>query len=72
MLAIRKDFDLAEMEQAIDGGTHLEEFEANQRQLEESGHWGVPTFVIEGEPFFGQDRIETLRWRLGQHDLARA
>ena len=68
----RAGVDFAEMEQAIDGGTHLEEIEANPRRLEESGHWGVPTFVFEGEPFFGQDRIEMLRWRLGQHGLAHA
>jgi hypothetical protein len=25
--------------------------------------------VFEGEPFFGQDRIELLLWRLRQHGL---
>lgn len=34
-----------------------------------SGHWGVPTFVHEGEPFFGQDRIDLLLWRLKQKGL---
>jgi 2-hydroxychromene-2-carboxylate isomerase len=34
-----------------------------------SGHWGVPTFVYEGEPFFGQDRIDLLLWRLKQKGL---
>ena len=29
-----------------------------------AGHWGVPTFVINGEPFFGQDRIETICWHM--------
>lgn len=68
----RAGLELAEMEKAIEGGSHLDEIEANQRQLEESGQWGVPTFVFEGEPFFGQDRIEILRWRLDQHGLARS
>jgi 2-hydroxychromene-2-carboxylate isomerase len=45
--------------------------EANQRDHERSGHWGVPTFVFEGEPFFGQDRIELLVWRLERHGLKR-
>ncbi len=27
-------------------------------------HWGVPLMVLDGEPFFGQDRIESLIWRL--------
>jgi len=41
----------------------------NQRALEAAGHWGVPTMVFEGEPFFGQDRIDLLVWRLRQHGL---
>jgi 2-hydroxychromene-2-carboxylate isomerase len=43
----------------------------NQRDLEAAGHWGVPTMVFEGEPFFGQDRIDLLLWRLRQHGVAR-
>lgn len=58
--------DLVQMEAAIADGTHLEEVEDNQRALDAAGHWGVPTMVVRGEPFFGQDRIETLRWRLGK------
>lgn len=34
-----------------------------------AGHWGVPLFVFEGEPFFGQDRIKDLVWRMRQHGL---
>jgi 2-hydroxychromene-2-carboxylate isomerase len=41
----------------------------NQRALEAAGHWGVPTMVFDGEPFFGQDRIDLLVWRLRQHGL---
>lgn len=29
-------------------------------------HWGVPLMVLDGEPFFGQDRIDALVWRLQQ------
>jgi 2-hydroxychromene-2-carboxylate isomerase len=32
-------------------------------------HWGVPTMVYEGEPFFGQDKIELLLWRMQQKGL---
>ncbi len=42
----------------------------NQNDLEKAGHWGVPTLVFRGEPFFGQDRIDLLVWRLRQHGLA--
>lgn len=43
---------------------------ANQEALESAGHWGVPTMVFEGEPFFGQDRIDALLWRMKQRGLA--
>ena len=41
---------------------------ANNAALEQH-HWGVPTMVFQDEPFFGQDKIELLRWRLEQHGL---
>ncbi len=41
----------------------------NQAALDAAGHWGVPTLVFENEPFFGQDRIETARWRMEQKGL---
>ncbi|MEG3619019.1 DsbA family protein [Magnetovibrio sp. PR-2] len=39
-------------------------FASNQQALFECGHWGVPTMSLNGEPFFGQDRIDQLRWRI--------
>lgn len=63
--AARAGLDLAQLDAAIaEHASHDAEIAANQAALEASGHWGVPTFVVDGEPFFGQDRIETLRWRL--------
>jgi hypothetical protein len=32
---------------------------------------GVPTFVSENEPFFGQDRIDLLIWRMKSKGLTR-
>jgi len=64
--------DLAELDAAIESGDQLEEVERNQEALANAGHWGVPTMVVRGEPFFGQDRIETLRWRLDQLGLAKS
>ena len=46
------------------------EIAANQDALEAAGHWGVPTLVFDGEPFFGQDRIEMAQWRMEQKGLA--
>jgi len=68
----RAGLDLAELDAAIEGGDQLEEVESNQQALTEAGHWGVPTMVVRGEPFFGQDRIDTLRWRLDQYELKRS
>ena len=47
------------------------EIVTNQAALEKAGHWGVPTLVFDGEPFFGQDRIDMVRWRMEQKGLAR-
>jgi 2-hydroxychromene-2-carboxylate isomerase len=45
--------------------------EGNQdTQLEnDAQHTGVPNFVFRNEPFFGQDRMAMLIWRLKQHGL---
>ncbi|OFX00491.1 MAG: hypothetical protein A3E78_09605 [Alphaproteobacteria bacterium RIFCSPHIGHO2_12_FULL_63_12] len=34
-------------------------------------HWGVPLMVLDDEPFFGQDRLDSLVWRLDQKELKR-
>ncbi|MBR9826559.1 MAG: 2-hydroxychromene-2-carboxylate isomerase [Alphaproteobacteria bacterium] len=62
--AAKAELDLADMDAAIAANDPMPVIEANQAALEAAGHWGVPTMVVRGEPFFGQDRIETLRWRL--------
>ncbi len=63
--------DLAELEAAIAGD--VERYEAiiseNEQAHAAAGHGGVPTMVFEGEPFFGQDRIDALTWRLQQRGL---
>ena len=35
----------------------------------DAGHTGVPCFVFKNEPFFGQDRMDMLVWRLKQYGL---
>jgi 2-hydroxychromene-2-carboxylate isomerase len=69
--AARTGLNLDEMESAIaEPKSHREEVDRNQEALDRSGQWGVPTFVYNGEPFFGQDRTETLCWRLEKENLA--
>ena len=69
--ATRAGVDLAALDKKIEANPARYEaiIEANQAAHEKSGHWGVPTMAFEGEPFFGQDRIETLLWRLKQRGL---
>jgi 2-hydroxychromene-2-carboxylate isomerase len=70
--AEKAGFDLATMDAAI--SAEPDRYEAviaeNEKAHAASGHWGVPTFVFENEPFFGQDRIELLIWRMKSKGLA--
>ena len=69
--ATRAGLDLDELDaEAIKDSEVLDaEIAANQAALEAAGHWGVPTLVFDGEPFFGQDRIEMAVWRMQQKGL---
>ena len=64
-------FDLSELDDAIESEPDrvVQRIEENHQALEAAGHWGVPTCVFKGEPFFGQDRIVDLVWRLEQNGL---
>ena len=66
-------FDLAAMDAAItaDSDRYEKIIAGNERDHADSGHWGVPTFVFENEPFFGQDRIDLLVWRMESRGLTR-
>ena len=71
--AARAGLDFAELEaEVVREPDPLDaEIAANQAALEAAGHWGVPTLVFEGEPFFGQDRIDLAVWRMKQKGLER-
>lgn len=70
--AARAGLDFAELEaETVTDAEALDaEIAANQQALEASGHWGVPTLVFDGEPFFGQDRIEMVLWRMNEKGLS--
>ncbi|QFT78139.1 2-hydroxychromene-2-carboxylate isomerase [Erythrobacter sp. THAF29] len=65
------DFDEMEAEVEADAEALDAEIAANQNALEAAGHWGVPTLVFEGEPFFGQDRVDMAKWRMEQKGLSK-
>lgn len=67
----RAGLHLEDMWDAIEDGDHDAEIAENHAALARAGHWGVPTFLVRAEPFFGQDRVETLRWRLDRLGVAR-
>lgn len=66
-------FDLAAMDAAVsaDPDRYEQVIAGNEKDHAASGHWGVPTFVFENEPFFGQDRIDLLVWRMQSKGLKR-
>lgn len=53
-------------DEAADLAAEIERNEIDQRN---AGHWGVPLFVFDHEPFFGQDRLDHLVWRMKQAGL---
>jgi len=63
--------DLAELDTiaAAEADRLTAVIEQNQIDHEAAGHWGVPTCVFNGEPFFGQDRLDVLLWRLEKAGL---
>lgn len=69
--AERAGLDFISLERAIemDPESYLRELADNAIALQHSGHWGVPTAVFQNEPFFGQDRVDLLIWRLKQDGM---
>jgi len=69
--AERAGLDAAELAAAVDAeALRLHEVvEQNQLAQREAGHYGVPMIAFGGEPFFGQDRFDQFKWRLGQQGL---
>jgi 2-hydroxychromene-2-carboxylate isomerase len=69
--ANRAGLELAELDAEAERDAEALDAEigANQQALENAGHWGVPTLVFDGEPFFGQDRIAMAKWRMEQKGL---
>ena len=65
------DFAALDAEASRDAKRYDDIIAENQKALEQAGHWGVPTMVFNDEPFFGQDRLDLLVWRMKQHGLRR-
>ena len=67
--AARAGFDLEAMEtEAAAEKSRLAALIEENQETHEKLHWGVPCMIYNNEAFYGQDRIETLRWRLQQEN----
>lgn len=71
--AERAGLDLGEMDAAVAAEPERLDaaIAASQEAQREGGHYGVPLMVFNGEPFFGQDRFDQLKWRMQQKGLAK-
>jgi 2-hydroxychromene-2-carboxylate isomerase len=68
----RAGLDWPSCRAALDDPDLRARVDADTLALSELGHWGVPVFVFEGEPFWGQDHIEDLEIALREAGFERA
>lgn len=71
LAAERAGLDLAEMDAVLATESDRLHAAIEQSQVEQrkGGHYGVPLMVFDGEPFFGQDRFDQLKWWMEQKGL---
>lgn len=63
------DLSTLEAKVAADEAHYDDIITDNEAAQKAAGHWGVPLMAFEGEPFFGQDRLDQLIWRMKQNGL---
>jgi 2-hydroxychromene-2-carboxylate isomerase len=68
----RVGLDWRECQLALADARLRERVYANTRAVDELGHWGVPLLVVDGDVFWGQDRIEDVERLLGGAELRSA
>lgn len=71
--ARRAGLDLAALDGEIqqDPDRYEAAIAENEAAQKKAGHWGVPLMAFNGEPFFGQDRFDALKWRMEKNGLTR-
>ena len=65
-LAAQTGLSRAEAEHLISAETSKEKLRQANEAAIAAGIWGSPFFILDGEPFFGADRLPQLDWRLSQ------
>ena len=70
--ATEAGLDLSNLRRWADANAaRIAEIVARNEEAQMTQHWGVPLMVFDGEPFFGQDRLDSLVWRLDQQGRRR-
>ncbi|BCH25337.1 2-hydroxychromene-2-carboxylate isomerase [Mesorhizobium sp. L-8-3] len=70
-LAIRSGLDEAGARDAVSGPVGRAKLAAAVDLAIADGVCGSPFVIIDGEPFFGADRVPQIAWRLGQSTIGR-
>ena len=60
----RADADIEGFEEYLEG-EGLQQHDRLQDELRDAGIFGVPTFVIDSEIFFGRENLPMIHWKLG-------
>ena len=66
-IADENGLDASALLAATEGEAVKAEYQANTEEAIELGVFGAPTYIYEGEMFWGQDRLLMLEWRLAQN-----
>lgn len=69
LVAERAGLAWKDCQAALANPAYWDRVQENARLHAELGHWGVPTWELRGELFWGQDRIEALCRRLEEFGL---
>lgn len=70
-LSERAGLNWQSCKEAIGNTALRQRVEDNTARLADLGQWGVPTFVFDGQCFWGQDRLQDLEAALKQAGLQR-
>jgi 2-hydroxychromene-2-carboxylate isomerase len=70
-VAQRVGLDAQEFQAVIDSPAYLERLSGNWKAAEAKGVFGVPTFVVEDQVFWGNDRLDFVAEKLRELRLSR-
>jgi 2-hydroxychromene-2-carboxylate isomerase len=72
MVCERAGLDWSRCAAALEDPAIQARVDENTAELQRLGHWGVPVFALDGELYWGQDRIEDVSAALQRREAASA